>query len=84
MQSPSLLRARGAAGLRSLVETEVSSERAVDGGCSDVDEFWLLGCLKMPKFLRTQPLDGRIPQRRGGGTATDNDFFEGCTLHEIV
>lgn len=58
MQSPSLLRALEAGGLRSLVETDVSSERAVDGGCSDVDEFWLLGCLKIPKFLRVQTLDG--------------------------
>lgn len=34
-----------------MVETDVSSERAVEGGCSDVEEFWLLGCLKIPKFL---------------------------------
>lgn len=84
MQSPSLFRALGAGGLRSLVETDVSSERAVDGGCSDAEEFWLLGCLNIPKFLHySQTLDRDISQERRR-TVTDNDFFEGCTLQEIV
>jgi hypothetical protein len=48
---------------------EVSSERAVEGGCSDDDEPWppAVGCLKIPKFLGVPRLDEIVEGESVGG-----------------